>query len=58
MGVACEALGDYEGAMSYYEERLRIAKEIKDRRSQDQARASLKTACYAIGDYARVVKYD
>ncbi|MEM9928165.1 MAG: tetratricopeptide repeat protein, partial [Cyanobacteria bacterium P01_D01_bin.50] len=45
-------------AIYYYEERLLIAKTIKDNRSQEQARASLKTACYAMGDYARAMEYD
>jgi tetratricopeptide (TPR) repeat protein len=50
-------LGDYTKAIDYYEQRLRVARSIPDRRVEKQALSSLTTACYALGDYAKVMEY-
>ncbi|MEH2269772.1 MAG: tetratricopeptide repeat protein, partial [Nostoc sp.] len=55
--IACEALGDYNKAIIYYEERLLLARNIKDRRSEEQTLARLKAAYEALGDYAKAMEY-
>jgi tetratricopeptide (TPR) repeat protein len=41
----------------YHEERLKIATEIQDIRSQEQCLGSLGVACEALGDYAKAIAY-
>jgi len=35
-----------------------LARSIKDKRIEEQALASLKIACYALGDYAKAMQYE
>ncbi|MFB8789274.1 MAG: tetratricopeptide repeat protein [Potamolinea sp.] len=57
MGVAYDALGEYQKAIECYEQRLSVARAILDERVEKQALGSLRVACYAIGDYAKVLQY-
>ncbi|MDP5339211.1 MAG: tetratricopeptide repeat protein, partial [Nodularia sp. (in: cyanobacteria)] len=49
--------GDYKKAIKYYEERLLLARKIKDSRIEKEALAKLIFTCKALGDYVKAMQY-
>ena len=56
--MAYESCGDYQNAIIYYEQRLELARETQDIRSERQALDSIKTAYYAMGEYTKAMEYE
>jgi tetratricopeptide (TPR) repeat protein len=57
LGQAYIFLGDYAKAIEYLQQRLAIAREIKDRRGEGNALGSLGVAYQDLGDYTKAIEY-
>ena len=57
LGVIYDAQGNYTQAIDCYEQRLAIAKLAQDPGLEQQILTSLRSVCYAVGDYARASRY-
>jgi tetratricopeptide (TPR) repeat protein len=53
---ACYALGDHTRAILYCEQRVTVARTIRDSRGEEQALASLGVSYDALGDYTRAIQ--
>ncbi|WP_306415015.1 MULTISPECIES: CHAT domain-containing protein [unclassified Calothrix] len=50
-------MGDYPKAIEYLQQRLAIAREIKDRLGEGQSLGNLGVAYHALGDYPKAIEY-
>jgi tetratricopeptide (TPR) repeat protein len=57
LGNAYSALGDVKKAIEYYEQALKIAKEIGDRRGEGNHLGNLGNAYSALGDAKKAIEY-
>jgi len=51
------SFGDYKEAIGYFENGLKIAKEIGDRQGEGVAYVNLGNAYYSLGDYSKAIEY-
>jgi tetratricopeptide (TPR) repeat protein len=57
LGIAYDALGEYQRAIDYHEQHLTVAREIGDRRGEGTALGNLGIAYDALGEYQHAIDY-
>ncbi|HEY9650858.1 MAG TPA: CHAT domain-containing tetratricopeptide repeat protein, partial [Coleofasciculaceae cyanobacterium] len=56
-GMTYQSLGNYGNASEFFQEALRIAQQIKDRREQAKALSNLGGVSYFRGDYPKAIEF-
>ena len=57
LGIAYQALNEYQKALEYHQKHLAIAKELKDQRGMGNAYRGIGIACKSLGEYQKALEY-